>query len=355
MTRELRPVVVMMSVLLSASLVFSGCSNKPVPKVLDPNSKDSTVTTVPEAAKEPEGVLYEKKLSEARPIAVMLDNHVGARPQAGLKNAEVVIEALAEGNITRYMAFFFTTNAELVGPVRSARPYFIDRAMEYDALYVHVGGSPKALSDVRSLKIADIDGLSTSGKVMWRKKHKKMPHNLYTSIEALRTEADRKRFDSDVRVQGYEYNNETIKPDGQETTGLEMLYRRKATKDSGYIVKYIWHEASKMYQRYINGDLHTDEIDQSPIAAKNVIVQIVPTRVVDDKGRLDLELVGSGSGFWLTEGVREPITWSKSDRRGQTIYKDESGKVLSLNPGKTWIQIVPDKMKLQFEPLENKQ
>lgn len=106
----------------------------------------------------------EEKLGQ-RPIVAMLDNHYGARPQAGLKDADIIYEILAEGNITRYMAVFQSTMPENLGPIRSARPYYISRALEYDPYYVHVGGSEQAKKDIRNLNMADIDGLSSGSNV----------------------------------------------------------------------------------------------------------------------------------------------------------------------------------------------
>lgn len=333
-------------------IAATGCqTSKPVPGVLgDANGDSTTSKPAPAPVEKTKGEKYREALTAYRPMAVMLDNHSGARPQAGLKSAEVVVEALAEGNITRYMAIFFTSNSEPVGPIRSSRPYFIDRAMEYKALYVHVGGSPQALSDIRKYKVADLDGLTSSGKVFWRKKHKKMPHNQYSTLEVLRSEADRKKYDSAVEVSHMTYNNDDLTPSGESATSLLMPYRKKTSKDSGYSVSYQFDPQTMLYNRYINGVAHKDEIDDSQIAAKNLIVQVVPTRVVDDKGRLDLELVGSGKGFYLSMGIKVPIQWQKDDRFDRTIYSDETGKELSFNPGKTWIQIVPASMKLTFEP-----
>ena len=132
------------------------------------------------------------------PITVMLDNFYSARPQAGLAEADIVYEILAEGLITRYMAVFYGNLPESIGPVRSARPYFVEKAFEFDPFYVHVGGSMQALSDIKKIGIADIDGL-TSG-AFWRLNHKKAPHNMYTSSEALISEAKRMGFDLQKNV-----------------------------------------------------------------------------------------------------------------------------------------------------------
>lgn len=328
-------------------LGLTGCKASPekalTTEVVSPAQTQETVVAVPKIS---EGEAYKASLETKRPFAVMLDNHAGARPQAGLKDAELVIEALAEGNITRYMAIFFGGMPESVGPIRSARPYFIDRAMEVGAVYVHVGGSPKALSDIKTLKVSDLDGLSSSNKVFYRLKHKKMPHNQYSTMEILRNEAERRKFNLTPTTIEWLYANEETAPNGETALYINLPYRKS---DGGYYVSYTYDSALKKYVRAINGKTHLDEIDQSQISAKNLIIQFVATKVVDDAGRLDLELVGSGEGYFLTNGVKIPVSWTKDSRKDRTIYKDNSGNEITLNPGNTWIQIVPKSMTIQWE------
>lgn len=330
---------------LAGSLVVTGCKASTEQQILSGNPTQAQSNTVTEPSIS-EGEAYAQNFEKTRPVAVMLDNHAGARPQAGLKDAEIVIEALAEGNITRYMAFFFSGMPESVGPIRSARPYFIDRSMEYDAVYVHIGGSPKALSDIKKLKVNDLDGLSSSNKVFFRKSHKKMPHNAYSTMEILRAEAEKRHYDTAPSGAPYTFNNEDTAPTGEVGTFIKLPYRKN---DGGYIVSYSYDETSKRYTRSINGKVHVDEIDQSPMTAKNIIVQYVPTKVVDDAGRLDLELVGSGNGYYLSDGVKVAILWHKDSRSDKTIYTLGDGTVLSLNPGNTWIQIIPKSMTIVWE------
>lgn len=328
-------------------LTLTGCKASPekalTTKVVSPGENQVTVVTEPKISA---GEAYKSSLETQRVFAVMLDNHSGARPQAGLKDAELVIEALAEGNITRYMAFFFGGMPQSVGPIRSARPYFIDRALEINAVYVHVGGSPKALSDIKTLKVNDLDGLSSSNKVFYRLKHKKMPHNQYSTMEILRNEAERRKFNLTPTTIEWLYADEDTSPSGDAALYVNLPYRKS---DGGYYVSYSYDATNKYYARSINGKNHLDEIDQSQISAKNLIIQYVATKVVDDAGRLDLELVGSGEGYFLTDGVKIPITWNKESRKGRTVYKDVSGKEITLNPGNTWIQIVPKSMTIQWE------
>ena len=107
-----------------------------------------------------------------RPIAVMIDNHNGAWPQAGLNQAYMVYEIIVEGGETRLMALFKGVTVDKIGPVRSSRHYFLDYAMENDAIYAHFGWSPQAKSDISKYSINNINGITESSSTFWRVKDK---------------------------------------------------------------------------------------------------------------------------------------------------------------------------------------
>ena len=129
-----------------------------------------------------------------RPFAVMIDNHSDAWPQAGLNQAYMVYEIIVEGGETRLMALFKGADLDKIGPVRSARHYFIDYAMENDAIYVHFGQSPQAQSDIKKYDIDDINGIAEDGTTFWRVKDKYAPHNAVTSTEKLLESAKSKNY-----------------------------------------------------------------------------------------------------------------------------------------------------------------
>ena len=118
---------------------------------------------------------------DERPIAVMIDNHKAALPQGGLNNAYMVYEIIVEGGESRLMALFKGQNLEKIGPVRSSRHYFLDYALENDAIYVHYGWSPQAQYDISNLGVNNINGISESESSFWRVKDKRSPHNVATS------------------------------------------------------------------------------------------------------------------------------------------------------------------------------
>ena len=127
------------------------------------------------------GIYAEEHLVNRRVVGVMFDNHPNARWQSGLKDAEIIYEFQVEAPYTRYLGLYLINQPDSIGPIRSSRPYFVTKIYEYDAVYARVWGSEQAKSDIINLKIADIDGLSSSNKVFWRKSHKKMPQ-IYTLV-----------------------------------------------------------------------------------------------------------------------------------------------------------------------------
>jgi hypothetical protein len=270
-----------------------------------------------------------------RPIAVMIDNFATARPQSGLMNAEIVYEMPAEGGITRYMAIFHHLDTEKIGPVRSARPYFIDKAMEYNAVYIHAGGSNQALEDIQTLKVDALNDLKGDGN-FWRSKDRKMPHNLYTNTKLTREvmsvrKLDNKKWSSPVNV-----SSQFVDLDGKLTNSFSIDYKQ------GYKVGYQYDQDKKVFFRTINGTRLKDKETGTEISTVNMIVERVSSQVIDKAGRLELSDIGKGDGYFLTAGKLIQIKWSKDSRQAKTIYTDLKGNPIKLNKGNTWIQVVPD-------------
>lgn len=274
-----------------------------------------------------------------RPVAVMFDNHPNARWQSGLSQAEVVYEFLVEAPYTRYMGIYLIQEPNSIGPIRSSRPYFVSTLLEYDPIYVRVGGSAQAKKDILQLKIADIDGLSSSNAVLWKNKNvnKKAPHNTYTSMEAIRkTQIDR-GYKLVGEYEGFKFHEEDEDLNGLNANKIVINYY----KDN--ITSYTYNPEDKLYYRKKDGKDHIDELDKSPIVAKNIIIQDAKTKIIDKEGRLNIDLIGEGRGKYISNGKVIDVKWSKKSRNSKTYFFDEKGKEIILNPGVTWIQVVrPD-------------
>ncbi len=288
------------------------------------------------------GLPIEADQYSLRPIAVMIDNMASARPQSGLQNADIVYEMPAEGGITRYMAIFHHLTADKIGPVRSARSYFIDKAMEFNAVYVHCGGSPEALKDIQTLRIDSLNELKGEAN-FWRAKDRKAPHNLYTSTTLAREVMDKKNISGENWSYKFNFADDFAIPDGGGAKNIVIDYK------SNYKVGYQYDETKKIYFRIINGNKLKDKETGTEITTVNIIVERVSAKIVDSVGRLEISNIGTGKGYLITGGKQMEITWSKKDRQSKTVYTDLKGNPIVLNKGNTWIQVIPDNATIDFK------
>lgn len=284
-----------------------------------------------------------------RPIAVMIDNHSGAWPQANLNKAYMVYEIVVEGGETRLMALFKGQNLEKIGPVRSSRHYFLDYALENDAIYVHHGWSPQAKSDISSLGVNNINGIQESSSNFWRVKDKSAPHNLFTSTESILKIAERKGYlktSNKKSVLNYVPNEVEMPSTAVNATSVTIPHSNLQT------VKYEYDEQSKTYKRYARNKLQTDYITGEPVTTKNIIITMCENYTLDDsenKGRQGLKNIGTFKGYYITDGKAIEIECTKNARDEQTAYKDLNGKEIEVNDGNTFVNICPIDAKLVIE------
>ncbi len=290
-----------------------------------------------------DGLKYSKELLNNRPIAVVIDNHPKARWQAGISEAEIVYEVEAEAPFTRYIAIFQTKEPERIGPVRSARPYLIYLALNHNAIFAHVGGSNEAFAKLKSLSVADMDGLFTSKMWRYNKTNKYAPHNLYTDVKNIKEFADSKGFKKDVEFGGFSFNEEdTDLISENNAESIKIIYNKNNTTEYKYV------KETKLYTRYKDGEKQLDENNEVAITAKNIIIYSVDKKVLDNEGRLKLTVIGKGTGKYISNGKSVDITWSKETEKSATIFM--LGDVeLKLNPGNTWIQVVNKNTVLNVE------
>lgn len=313
---------------------------------LENEEKEEEVLIVDGVISSLNGILYEREQTLNRPVSVMLDNHPSARWQAGICKAEIVYECEVEYPYTRYMAVFMSESPEHVGPVRSARPYYLRFAQEYDSIYVHVGGSQEAMNTIIDYNMADLDGL-TSGE-FWRyyKTGKEIPNNMYTAMENIRSAQSYLKYRQSGEFEGFDFN--------EETTGLDSKYGEavdctdfKIVYNKSYEVDYEYN-SDEQYKRYVNGERQLDEYYEEKINASNIIIQKVDKEVVDNYGRIHLNTVSEGSGYFVTNGKCIDITWKKDSYKSKTMYLDSKGDEIILNPGQTWIQVISQDSSIEF-------
>ncbi len=359
-------IILIILILVAAGiLVYKNVIEKKVPTVNDNLQEDSNVT------EEEPLVVPEKKVQiysgTDRPIAVMIDNHSGAWPQANLNKAYIVYEIVVEGGETRLMAVFKGQNLEKIGPVRSSRHYFLDYALENDAIYVHHGWSPQAQSDIPKLGVNNINGIQESSKNFWRVKDKSAPHNLFTNTQAILEIAQRKGYKTTSEKESIlnyvadefdlseKYETTTDENVENTTTKIETLDATTVTIPHSQLqtVKYEYNAETKTYTRYARGKLQKDYITGDPVTTKNIIItkcnNYTLTTDTEGKGRQGLNNIGTFDGYYITNGKAIPIKCTKSARNTQTVYKDLDGNEIEVNDGNTFINICPVDAKVKIE------
>ncbi len=299
---------------------------------------------VEEPEPEPEPVVYYSPLTGAEVpseaatkqavTAIMIENSPDARPQSGIKNSGVVFEAIAEGGITRFLVIYQEQKPKLVGPVRSVRMYYVDWLAPFNASVAHVGGSSRALSEIRNGSYRDIDQFFNAGSY-WRATDRYAPHNVYTSFEKL---------DALNKSKGYTSSTFT----GFDRKDSDALETPTATKidvtisSALYNSHYAYDASTNTYKRSQAGAAHLDRED-GQIAPRVVIaMKVNETRVFEDGWRESITTTGSGTAYIFQDGGVEEVTWHKKDRASQLYFTDVEGERVALARGQTWISAVPN-------------
>ena len=274
--------------------------------------------------------------SNKRPIAIMIDNNVGNNAHVGLQDAYLTYEIIVEGGLTRIMAIYKDVDTSVIGPVRSSRHYFLDYALESDAIYAHYGWSTYAKNDIKALGVNNINGLYDDG--YYRNYNIAAPHNVFTSISDLTEVASKKGYR--VTSDNYELLNYTPDVIDLSSYGGVLNANNVSVTYSYNVRSYTYDATNKYYLRYMNNSPHTDRDSKEQYHYKNIIIMKVSNRTLDSYGRQDLDTVGTFEGYYLTNGYAIPITGVKEARNGKTHYYYENEEI-EVNDGNTMIQIVP--------------
>ena len=332
-------IVLVVLTLLGGCLYYILSSEDDKPSII----KKSTTTTTTKVVK----IVNEK--TESRPYAVMINNAPAARPvQSGLQDAYIVYEIIVEGGITRYMALFLDQNTARIGSIRSSRHYFLDYALESDAIYVHCGYSPQAKADFSKLGVDRIEAGTSSNS--WRDKELRSQgyayeHTLFTSIEKLNNNVGKKRTkrNNDLLL-NYTVDEVDLSTMENAKPANEVLIKYSNVNKTGYT----YDAENKVYKRTVNGKEHVDYVTKNQYTVKNIITYQVKNTTIEGggKGRQTIDNIGSGTGYYITDGYAVPITWTKSSRKSQTVYKYTNGEEIKFNDGNTFIQIQPTNQEL---------
>ncbi|GGF96632.1 putative lipoprotein YerB [Paenibacillus albidus] len=338
----------LISAILLSSLLLSACSApsanlEPAPSIEPTLSPQPTLSPSPSPTAEPAAELLSPltglPVTEGallRPLSVMINNAPAARPQSGISEADVVYEVLAEGGITRLIGIFQShTGVVKIGPIRSIRPYLIDIGESYGGVTVHAGGSPDAYAILQKQNKEDLDEIGRAGAYFWRDKERKAPHNLYSNAAMLREGAAWLGFAEDTKVPGYLFSPAELPLGGEAAPEFTVNFLLKS-----YTVDYKYNAERKTFVRWVNGKPHLDLNNNNPVEAANVMVMGADHKVLDDVGRLQVDVELGGEALLFQHGQVTKGRWSRKQDDIIRFVKD--GKEALMATGVTHILIVPN-------------
>jgi hypothetical protein len=282
-----------------------------------------------------------------RPVAIMIDNEGhNSYPQGGIEKAQIVYEMIAEFGETRLIPVFYDLSEGNVGPVRSTRHYMIQFAMEYDPIIVHIGFSPLGQRMLENNNIARINGLYKEFYSLFFDLTKDDDNwqDTYTNLKYIKNFIAKSDFRKEPsKTFPFEYADTEL--DGKTAENIYLVY------SGSYNVGYAYDAQTGLYARYRKGTLHIERYTGDVLAAKNIIIQRVNTYPIknDTQGRMTMDNVGTGSGYYITNGKYKEITWEKTSDFAQTSYRyADSGEKITLNEGQTWIMVVSLTSKIEI-------
>jgi hypothetical protein len=275
---------------------------------------------------------------DSYPFAVMIDNIAAARPQFGLADADLVYEAPAEAGIPRLMPIFLRagTQVDRIGPVRSARHYFVSVAHEYGTPLVHIGASPQGFAALRATGLPDVDEQRGDGGFV-RDPRRRAPHNAFVSTASIRAVLAQRGVAIDASQGPLVFGTYADGP--QPATTIRIPY----PGPEGYTVEYDYDPDQQLYTRSMDGRPHTDGATGQQYTARSIVIQFADVESIpnDPEGRVDVALIGSGTGILVAEGTQVPVQWSRASVQDVTQFQREDGAPFALPDGQVWIQIVP--------------
>lgn len=277
-----------------------------------------------------------------RPVMVSVENHPRSRPQAGLNEADLVYEVLAEGGITRFLPVFLKELPEKIGPIRSVRDYIGDLSAEHGALLLHAGASPGGYARISAEDILSLDEISRS-QYYWRSSERRMPHNLYTGNEKVKNYLEGLDWQQDLSAYKFDFtpgNNPVSKEKKEIVEKINLFYW------GNYLVSYIYDYSEGKYKRYINDKPHKVESGEQ-LSADNIIVIHADTKVIDDVGRISIDLDSGGQAYLINNSRKKELFWARNN--GRIRFYDADGQEVLINSGKTWIQVMPNSARIEFD------
>ncbi|MCM3745609.1 DUF3048 domain-containing protein [Sporosarcina luteola] len=330
-------------------LLLSACSKreKAGAEEIVPEPEEMEEVEIDELMEEPEedgslhyqapftGVLTEEE-NWTRPVLATINNHPHARPQSGISQADVIYEFMAEGNVTRFLALFQSELPETVGPIRSARDYFIYLSKGMDAFYVAHGYSPDAQKLLARRYVDNVNGMQYDGTLFKRSTDRKAPHNSYITGENILAAMEKVGASTEIsKVPPFAYH-ETAEDAKIGDSASMIVVRFSSNKD--FINTFSYDPGTETYNRMVNGVLTMDKANGEQVGLANLIVMEANHRTIDNVGRQSVDIESGGKAMLFQAGTVKELEWKNIDG---FLVPVENGVPAKLVSGKTWIHIIP--------------
>ena len=327
-------------------LLLSACSKKEKAgaEEIVPELEEIEEVETDEELEEVEELPYKAKFTGvstaednlARPVLATINNHPQARPQSGISQADVIYEFMAEGNVTRFLALFQSELPETVGPIRSARDYFIHLSKGMDAFYVAHGYSPDAQKLLANRYVDNVNGMQYDGTLFKRSSERRAPHNSYITGENIIAGMEKVgASDKLTKVPPFTFHESA--DDVKVGDSASMIIVRFSS-DKNFINTFSYESETETYNRMVNGILTEDKENGEQVGLSNIIVMEANHRTIDSVGRQSVDLEGGGKAILFQAGITKELEWKNVDG---FLVPMENGAPANLIPGKTWIHIIP--------------
>jgi len=325
--------------------------NASLPNPSEPKTKESPINGI---------LLTDSEYNELMtkfPVAAMVNNHALARPQSNISRADIVFETIAESGITRYMPIYWSQNVNKVGPIRSARQYYVEWLSPYDALYIHDGyaisDDPRVAAGANIVAYG-IKDLATYGA--WREYDgvRVAPHNEYSSpMAALKRAEELDWIDFPENFIPWTFKPDAIPSERGSFIKADIVFHKNIWNAGLYDVTWDYDETLNAYLRSTGRKADVDQENDQRITAKVVIVQWVKMiNTGDDKAHIIIDTIGEGDAIIMQDGQKIEATWKKNSRTARTTYSDLEGNPIEFNRGQIWVEALPTNVGT-FDIIEN--
>ncbi len=301
------------------------------------------------------GLEISDEVWNSRPIAVMIENSPDSRPQSGLIYADMVFEVVDEGGVTRYVAVYSSYDADITGPVRSARPYYAEIARSFDPIYAFWGTYPEGYDIIRKLDMDVLDGNSdviAYAKSGWRDYSRIDPgedtaHTAFMSTIKLKEEASGYGYSLEGGQSPLRFKIDAVNSDKGDISDITINF----SYDS-YRVDFEYNRENNNYLKFTGGTPHTNYETGKQIAVNNVIVMITDIEgPIDEWGHMAVRTTGTsdiGKAFFFMDGNVIEGTWERTSVFDPFKYKDDDGNVILFNRDSTWVALIQDTNRLTY-------